>query len=512
MAKMKRNALRNNSLSKQFMLRSATVIAEKIVAEKKKNNGRVPWGFAANLLKQGRETFPKMSMRTINNYIKKIEEESIAETNFKGIISVRSNSGNSGFSTLTDSLHLADSIGSVTNDQSSINGSTTGESNGSTSESNGPCRKSVFGGRPKGSTVGFQLDVRQRIEAATKHATDALGQAKHDEKTKGKGRVAKGLLTTIINDAKAMHNLDDSVVISEDVVRQRVKRKSNNGKVGPKAPLLQIEPYIVSLIIQLANMRVPITASQGLQLCNSIIKGTKFGNQVVEYKKKMCRSVSSELGLGYWRGFMKRNGHLIAAKKAVKFDTKRSEWCSYSNMEEMYNEVYSSLVTAGLAVKHDEPVWRNAAGDVVAEEEALGQKSAYELIHPEMLVFVDEVGSNTSQTKDGHVGGQTYLCTKEGRPLQRAATKDAHFTVLGFTAANGKPLMWTIIFAAKSVKDEWKTGFNPFVQWIGEEHEIEKNMGEGKALPLGPECMFNDKNIPCFCCCSDSCTIMGILL
>jgi hypothetical protein len=135
-------------------------------------------------------------------------------------------------------------------------------------------------------TVGFQLDVRQRIEAATKHATDALGQAKHDEKTKGKGRVAKGLLTTIINDAKAMHNLDDSVVISEDVVRQRVKRKSNNGKVGPKAPLLQIEPYIVSLIIQLANMRVPITASQGLQLCNSIIKGTKFGNQVVEYTRK----------------------------------------------------------------------------------------------------------------------------------------------------------------------------------------------------------------------------------
>ena len=71
MVKMKRNVLRNNSLSKQFMLRSATVIAEKIVAEKKKKNGRVPWGFAANLLKQGRDTFPKMSMRTINNYIKK---------------------------------------------------------------------------------------------------------------------------------------------------------------------------------------------------------------------------------------------------------------------------------------------------------------------------------------------------------------------------------------------------------------------------------------------------------
>jgi hypothetical protein len=74
-------------------------------------------------------------------------------------------------------------------------------------------------------------------------------------------------------------------------------------------------------------------------------------------------------------------------------------------------------------VKHAEPVWRNAAGDIVAKEEALGHKSSYELIHPEMLVFVDEVDSNTSQTKDGHVGGQTYLCTKEGRPQQRAATR-----------------------------------------------------------------------------------------
>ncbi len=82
-----------------------------------------------------------------------------------------------------------------------------------------------------------------------------------------------------------------------------------------------------------------------------------------------------------------------------------------------------------MAGKHYEPVWRNAAVDIVAEEEAFGCKSLYEFIHPEMLVFVDEVGSNTSQTKDGLVGGQTYLCTKEGQPQQKAATKDAYFTM-----------------------------------------------------------------------------------
>jgi hypothetical protein len=66
-----------------------------------------------------------------------------------------------------------------------------------------------------------------------------------------------------------------------------------------------------------------------------------------------------------------------------------------------------------------------------------------------MLVFVDEVGSNTSQTMESRVGGQTYLCTKEGGPQLSTATKDANFTILGFTTGNGKLLMCAIIFAAK---------------------------------------------------------------
>ncbi len=94
---------------------------------------------------------------------------------------------------------------------------------------------------------------------------------------------------------------------------------------------------------------------------------------------------------------------------------------------------------------------------------------------------------------------------------QRAATKDAHFTLLGFTAANGKPIMCAIIFAAKAMKDWWIAGFDPFVEWI-EEDEIEKNMGERKTLSLGPECNFKGKNVSCFCCCSESGSITGSLL
>jgi hypothetical protein len=47
----------------------------------------------------------------------------------------------------------------------------------------------------------------------------------------------------------------------------------------------------------------------------------------------------------------------------------------------MYNEIYSHLATSGLAVKHDEAVWRNKAGEVSCEKDAYGMKSEYELIH-----------------------------------------------------------------------------------------------------------------------------------
>jgi hypothetical protein len=162
---------------------------------------------------------------------------------------------------------------------------------------------------------------------------------------------------------------------------------------------------------------------------------------------------------------MRRNNHLIRAKKAVKFDNKRAMWCNYLNMHKMYEEIYKNLCTNGLAVAYPEPLWRNEKGEVVEEEEkAFRMKSKYELIHPDWLLFVDEVGSNTSQSKDERVGGQTYLCSIDGRPQLHASTKDAHFTVLGFTAANGEPVVSAIIFAAKSMHDDWRTGFDPFAK------------------------------------------------
>ena len=86
--------------------------------------------------------------------------------------------------------------------------------------------------------------------------------------------------------------------------------------------MLEVEPYLVELIIKLADMRTPITTSQGLQLANSLIKGTSVEEKVIEWKKKYCKSFQlgagkPELGREYWQQFMKRNEHLIRSKRLL---------------------------------------------------------------------------------------------------------------------------------------------------------------------------------------------------
>jgi hypothetical protein len=58
-----------------------------------------------------------------------------------------------------------------------------------------------------------------------------------------------------------------------------------------------------------------------------------------------------------------------------------------------------------------------------------------------------------------------------------------------------------------------KPALTPLYSGLGKKLKLKKAwVGEGKVLPLYPECLFNGKNIPCFYCCSDSDTITGILL
>jgi hypothetical protein len=128
----------------------------------------------------------------------------------------------------------------------------------------------------------------------------------------------------------------------------------------------------------------------------------------------------------------------------------------------MYDGVYDRLAEAGFAEVLDNEVWLDIHGNIVQNEvESYRQKTKYLLRHPEKLLFVDEVSKNISQKGDGNPGGQKFMVAKEIRAKLQKSFRDNHFTVLGFTAADGRMVMCVIIIAASKLRVTNVTSFKP---------------------------------------------------
>ncbi len=145
----------------------------------------------------------------------------------------------------------------------------------------------MVGGRPKDSTDAAAEDLERRVEAATKEAVKCLKIRKQESRS-SKKRLRYGLLNDIIEASKKKYCIPDDVIISKECMQQRVKRNSKDNHAGQTSPMIDIEPYLVELIIKLVNMCTPITTSQGLELANSLISGTSTEEQLIAWKKKNC--------------------------------------------------------------------------------------------------------------------------------------------------------------------------------------------------------------------------------
>ena len=281
-------------------------------------------------------------------------------------------------------------------------------------------------------------------------------QCKHTHES---SRLPMGTLQGIIAAAKAKYNLPKSVLIKEATIRSRYKRGNLDPELeqGTPSPLAHLEPYFVAVIIQLAKMRQPISSGTGLHLVNSMIEGTQSANNLERWKLKHnvqtrmstttttispsdegChqsaaaaaalvlleasatdtettskaatagtlvttrkkKTWSTTVGKGYWRGFLKRNHHLIRSKRAVKFEAKQAEWCTYDNFLKMYEEVYKEMTDCGIASKLKAKAHVDKTGNIVEfKHDGYGLPTQYLMHRPDKLLFVDEVGSNTSTTK-----------------------------------------------------------------------------------------------------------------
>jgi hypothetical protein len=149
------------------------------------------------------------------------------------------------------------------------------------------------GGRPKGTTDASMKEMERNIELAVQESVLVL-KAKRKESRSSKKRLRYGLLDDIIESAKKKYCVPDDVIIRKDCIRQRIKRNSTSNQVGQQSPMMEIEPYLVELIIKLASMRMPITSSQGLELANSLIAGTSNEDKVIAWKKKIALLFASK--------------------------------------------------------------------------------------------------------------------------------------------------------------------------------------------------------------------------
>jgi hypothetical protein len=135
------------------------------------------------------------------------------------------------------------------------------------------------------------------------------------------------------------------------------------------------------------------------------------------------------------------------------------------------------------------------------------------------VLFVDEVGANTSQKQDGNIGRRKFLVARGKLPQECNAYNDCHFTVLVFTAADGAPVIFCAIIAAKTLTTFEASGINDMSEDFLENSTLEgkstkdeyKN-GFDRLFPMGSTCIFEGKDVPCFVSCHQSGSIMSHML
>lgn len=123
-------------------------------------------------------------------------------------------------------------------------------------------------------------------------------------------------------------------------------------------------------------------------------------------------------------------------------------------IKQMDDVIYNEMADeARIAVRLLDAIDIDKNGSIVSEDNtslvAFGLPTNMELVFPEYLLFAEETGCNTNQQKDGHIAGTKFLVQRGTTPKIQCATSDHHFTVLGFTAAMGEPVLCVIIFAGE---------------------------------------------------------------
>ena len=178
-----------------------------------------------------------------------------------------------------------------------------------------------------------------------------------------------------------------SFTIAKDTVRSRVKAQTDLTKssCGIAIPMATVEPLLVELFLQKAQMGQPLGIREGICFANSIIEGTVHEEAMVYLKTrlKIRESDVSTLGSKYWRKFRRRNEDILESGSGETQASARREWSTHLNFTKLYDLVYDRMEEARILEALDEPVWMNHEGEIfMSSEEALEMKVTHQVKHP----------------------------------------------------------------------------------------------------------------------------------
>ena len=143
--------------------------------------------------------------------------------------------------------------------------------------------------------------------------------------TCGKKRVRKGSLDSIIEEAREKFNLPMEVKLNKKNIRSCFKPAHKNfvAHRGTSSPMVKVEALFFEMLLLMADMQAPVMCREGLELANSLVRGTAMEGEIKEWKKRHLPHQQSDdednddsmlLGQKYWNNFCSRHSNQLSTK------------------------------------------------------------------------------------------------------------------------------------------------------------------------------------------------------
>lgn len=346
------------------------------------------------------------------------------------------------------------------------------------------------GGRPKGSTNANKrraiLDKKRAVNWVCHQYHNLQAELKDANKSNQKNvRLKAGTREKLIIKAKATFNVKGDFDVPKQTIHNRIN--SANLQVwhtGEGSPVIVIEVLLTSYIITAWAINCPLSVADCIDLMNGFIDNTVYEVELIKWKQGQKIYYEDAdlplLGVGWWRGFKRRNPEL-ESKTGSKYAKNRAGHCTHPALKKMYKQVEGALVLSGNAVRFDEPKHMDRLGNIVQESLAFGLPVTIAFRRARNCFVLDETGTSTHGKDDCQKGGQKKVVPAGEIPREMVGIKHSHFSVLPISNFEGELVFVTVIFASEKLNPTWALGVDVFSKWDAEDYS--SNFAPGKRHP-----------------------------